>query len=129
MSEEKNKGWNKVSLTNLGQGAAVELFDSAMNEVYSNIHDVNTDQLKVREIHLIVKIKPDKHFRENNKVSYAMRVDKKLATHPGMESFLQLGSEEGEFVGYEQEGFQPPLPNVGTGQVVSINKTTNGGQI
>jgi len=122
----ENKGWYKVSLVNLGNGAAVELFDSAMAEVYSNIDDLNVDLTAVREVHLIVKIKPDKNYRLNKKVGLSCRVGKKLAMHPGVESSLVLGTEDGEFVGFEQEGYQPPLPNVGTGQVVPI-KNTNGG--
>lgn len=129
MSEfNENKGWYKVSLSNLGNGAAVELFDSALNEVYSNIDDLNTDLTAVREVHLVVKIKPDKNYRLNKKVALSCKVQKKLAIHPGVESSLVLGTEDGEFVGFEQEGFQPPLPNVGNGQVVSLSKKSEGGQ-
>jgi hypothetical protein len=127
MSEfNESKGWYKVSLSNLGNGAAVELFDSALNEVYLNIDDLNTDLTAVREVHLVLKIKPDKNYRINKKVAINCKVQKKLAMHPGVESSLVLGTEDGEFVGFEQEGFQPPLPNVGNGQVVPI-KNTNGG--
>lgn len=47
-----------VSLENLGSGAAVELFDDAMQKVLANINDPNTKAQAVREITLKVKIKP-----------------------------------------------------------------------
>ena len=52
-------GENKVSLTNLLEGAAVEMFDRQLSRVYNNIGDINTD-LKTREITLKVKFTPSK---------------------------------------------------------------------
>jgi len=49
----------KLSLLNLKDGAAVEMFDRQLQRVYNNIGDVNTS-LKEREIVLKVKIKPSK---------------------------------------------------------------------
>lgn len=48
-----------MSLLNLKNGAAIEMFDRQLQRVYNNIGDVNTS-LKEREITLKVKIKPSK---------------------------------------------------------------------
>ena len=50
---------DKVSLTNLGGGAAVELFDNELALVLDNIQDPNTEARKVRKITLEITIKPD----------------------------------------------------------------------
>jgi|GEM_PF-1687722 len=50
----------QVSLSNLGHGAAVEIFDHELIRVLENIQDPNTKPDAVREITLKVKIKPDK---------------------------------------------------------------------
>lgn len=49
----------KMSLANLADGAAIERFDIALQEVANNIQDVNTEATAVREVVLSVKIKPD----------------------------------------------------------------------
>ena len=51
----------KLSLVNLEGGAAVEMFDIALQKVIENIHDINTTA-DAREITLKVKVKPmDEH--------------------------------------------------------------------
>ena len=47
----------KLSLVNIKEGAAVEMFDNQLNKVLSNIHDINTS-LKPREITLKVRFVP-----------------------------------------------------------------------
>ncbi len=41
----------KISLVNLKEGAAIEMFDRAMQAVLENINDINTT-LKPREVNL-----------------------------------------------------------------------------
>lgn len=113
------EGWNKVSLANIANGAAVELFDSALAEVHANILDPNTDLSKVREIHLVVRLLPDK--KDPKKIAYDLKVTKKLAPPPGVANIMYIGTENGEVVGYEQEGFQNPLPGF-DGNVVNFKK-------
>lgn len=48
-----------LSLVNILQGAAVEMFDRQLSRVYNNIGDINTD-LSAREITLKVKFSPSK---------------------------------------------------------------------
>lgn len=51
--EEKQK----LSLTNIKDGAAVEMFDLAMQKVFENINDINTTT-KAREINLKLTFTP-----------------------------------------------------------------------
>jgi len=48
-----------MSLTSLGEGAAVEMFDTELQNCLDNIMDPNTPATQIREINLKVKIKPD----------------------------------------------------------------------
>ena len=48
-----------VSLTNLGEGAAIELFNEELQKVLDNIVDPNTKPKQAREVVLRVKITPD----------------------------------------------------------------------
>ena len=47
----------KLSLINIKEGAAIEMFDLALEKVFLNIRDINTT-LDEREIQLTMKIKP-----------------------------------------------------------------------
>lgn len=50
----------RISLVNLKDGAAVELFDFELQKALDNIMDPNTRAEAVREVMLKIKIKPDK---------------------------------------------------------------------
>lgn len=47
----------KLSLVNILDGGAVEMFDRALQQVLENVNDINTT-LKAREIHLKCTIQP-----------------------------------------------------------------------
>ena len=47
-----------VSLNNLGNGAAVEMFDNELEKVLNNLQDINKDGKAERSITLTVKFKP-----------------------------------------------------------------------
>jgi len=49
----------KLSLINLGGGAAVELFDIELRRVILNVLDPNTQLKMTREINLKIQLKPD----------------------------------------------------------------------
>lgn len=53
--EKENEG---VSLETLGQGAALERFNLALQDVLDNIQDLNTDPKKARTVTLKATIKP-----------------------------------------------------------------------
>lgn len=50
---------NNVSLESLNQGAALERFNLALQDVLDNIQDPNTDAKKARTVTLKVTFKPD----------------------------------------------------------------------
>lgn len=103
------KGCIVVSLGSIANGAAVELFDGALSEAVANILDESTDQTKSREIHLILKMTPDK--QEASKITYEIKIKKKLAPPLSVANIMYAKMEEGELVAYEQEGIQGQLFN------------------
>ena len=48
-----------LSLSNLGEGAAVERFDEVLKKVIMDINDLNTEPADIRKIKLEVQFKPD----------------------------------------------------------------------
>lgn len=52
---------NNVKLSELGQGALQELFESELEKVIENINDINTDPTKKRKITMTIDIKSDKY--------------------------------------------------------------------
>lgn len=55
---KNDEEFSKVSLSTLGKGAAVELFERELQNVLANIDDPNTDYKEKREIVLKVTIVP-----------------------------------------------------------------------
>jgi len=106
LSEEKN-----VSLASLSEGAAIERFDLALQEVLTNIMDPNTDWKKTRTVTLKMTIKPN----ENRDISgYIVDVDKKLAPIKPFGNTLFTGQDK-DGKGYATEHvsnqgglFEPP---------------------
>jgi hypothetical protein len=103
------KGCVVVSLASISNGAAVELFDSALSEAVANILDENTDQTKAREIQLTLRMTPDK--QEASKIAYEIKIKKKLAPPLSVANIMYAKVEEGELIAYEQEGIQGSLFN------------------
>jgi hypothetical protein len=113
--EVSTEGFNKVSLANIGNGAAIELFDAELPAVYENLLDPETDPKKPRSIRLEVKFR--KNPQNPTLIDYDISVSKKLAGH-GHNSVFEIGMEDGEVTGYESEGIQNPLPGVSEGRKV-----------
>jgi hypothetical protein len=67
----------QVSLDTLGEGAAVERFNLALQDAYNNIQDVNTPATAKREVTLKLSIKPNEN-RDIGDVS--VEVTTKLAS-------------------------------------------------
>lgn len=90
----------RVSLENLGSGAAVELFNLELQRVLDNIIDENTKCGVVREVTLKVRIKPDED-REWGTVEIA--ASSKLApVHPYPTQII-IGKERGKGVATEHD--------------------------
>lgn len=82
---------NYTTLENLKGGAAIEMFDNALLEVWNNIHDPNTDAEAKREITLKVAFKPSKD-RTHSPVS--IKVEKKLAPQSAVVTTVNIGTDE-----------------------------------
>lgn len=89
---------DKVSLENLGSGAAVELFDAELQKVLANILDPNTKATVGRSVTLTVKIKPDED-REYGSVE--IHCTGKMAPVKPFPTNIFIGKSKGEAVARE----------------------------
>lgn len=110
--------WYEVTLGGIASGAAAEQFDAELQAVVGNILDPNTDEKKAREIHLVLKLAPDKEDR--SRVAYSVEVYSKLSRAKAVGSVMYVGKEKGRMVAYEQNIQQPPLFDEETGEVLEI---------
>jgi hypothetical protein len=100
---------DKVSLTDLLGGAAVEAFDHELARVAENILDPNTLAAASREITLKVKIKPtpDRELGEVN-----INCSAKLAPSKPLATRIYFGRHKGMAVAIEHDPKQPKFPQV-----------------
>lgn len=106
-----------VSLATLANGSAVDLFDTEMKKVLTNILDPNTKADAVRSVTLKVDFKPS----ETRGVSeIAISAVSKLAPPKSAKSTLYIGTKKGEAVAVERDPNQmsfddikPETPNAG----------------
>lgn len=94
------EGWNKVSLANVGNGAAAELFEYEMGRVLENIEDPNMAGDAVRVITLTVKIKPNK---ERKNCAISINCDSKLAKTAAHETNMVIMKNGPETVALQQD--------------------------
>lgn len=104
MTEDSNE--TIVNLDTLAKGAASELFQDALDDVVANILDINTD-LSTREIHLIVKIKPNSDERRASACTITTK--RKLAAPKPINTTLYFGREKGKAVAVEYDPNQRKL--------------------
>lgn len=88
-----------VTLANLADGAALELFQEALTSVLRNISDPNTDAEAVREITLKVKFKANE---ERQVGDVTVTAAAKLASLKGVKTLVYIGRHAGEYVAVEQ---------------------------
>lgn len=93
MSEEKF-----VDLSNLGNGAAQELFQMCLAEVIENILDPNTSDTAKREIVLKVGIKPGEGRTFG---SVEITCNSKLAAAKGYATQMYFGKKNGQHLATE----------------------------
>lgn len=110
--------WSEIKLGSIASGAAAEQFDAELQAVVSNILDPNTDEGKIRELHLVLKLKPDKEDRA--RVLYSVEVYSKLSRAKAIGSVMYVGKEKGRMVAYEQNIQQPPLFDEESGEVLDL---------
>ena len=112
----------KVSLLNLGGGAAVELFDRELNKVLKNIVDPNTEAKKQREVTLKVRKEPDE---ERFMGQVRIDVTSKTAAHRSFATQVIIGGEGGRVEARELVSAQQKLFEGDGGKVVPMR---NGGE-
>lgn len=96
-----------VGLENLGQTAAIELFNDELGRVLENILDPNTDAKTVRTLTLQIKIKPDENREFGPTV---IEIKSKLASPKGVGTVMYFGRVAGKAIARERNPRQPELP-------------------
>jgi hypothetical protein len=99
----------KLSLANLGDGGAMELFNKVLEEVLENIQDTNTKPDAPRSIVLTVTLKPDL-ARDFSQTEY--KVVPKLAPIMAQKTRVFLSQRpgpDGQFFATEHNPKQPNL--------------------
>ena len=96
-----------VNLANIGDGAAVELFEAELEKVLENIADPNTPADAVREITLKLKMKPDASRQVG---AVGIQATSKLAPFNGAATTLFFTrNKEGGRTALMQDPAQPGL--------------------
>ena len=88
----------KISLINLGGGAAIELFDIELQKALDDIVDPNTKAGAVREVTLKVRIKPDE---ERNFGDLVIQCSSKVASLAPYPTKIVIGSRGRKGEAYE----------------------------
>ena len=78
---------NTLSLANLYDGAVIEAVDHALQEVFDNILDPNTETTKTREGVLKIKVKPN---QERNLGTVTFQATAKLAPAQPLETAILI---------------------------------------
>jgi hypothetical protein len=79
----------RLSLANLGAGAAIERFDDELQAVLNNIADPNTNEKAAREVVLKVKIKPE----DRNYAKIEIVCTSKLAPAESYATNIYIGAD------------------------------------
>jgi len=97
----------KMSLVNIKGGAAVEMFDIALQKIIENIHDINTST-GAREINLKVKLQP---LPDNRSIiMYSIACPTKTCGQDPIKGTADLQVEEGKLVAFDNTPKQIGLP-------------------
>ncbi|MFV0420618.1 hypothetical protein [Oleidesulfovibrio sp.] len=82
---------NYTTLENLKGGAAIEMVNNALLEVWNNTLDPNTDSEAKRSVILKLEFKPSKD-RTSSPVT--IKVEKKLAPQSAVAAHVNIGTDE-----------------------------------
>ena len=97
----------RLSLETIEGGAAVEMFDIALQKTLENIHDINTTA-DAREITLKVKIKP---MDENRSVLvYSIACSKKICGQAPVKGVADMRIEGGQLAAFGRPKEQAGIP-------------------
>lgn len=81
--------YHEVSLDNLGNGAAVEMFNEAFRELVENIEDPNTEPDAKRMLVMKVTVKPND---QRDFAAVSIIVEKKLAQLAPFGAMIHIGN-------------------------------------
>lgn len=98
---------NTVTLDSLKAGGVLQLFDEELKKVLENIMDPNTEPEAVREVRLVVKIKPD---RDRATAAVAIIPSAKLAPAVALGTRMFFGKKAGQVLAWEHDPQQMDLP-------------------
>lgn len=111
----------KLSLANLGQGAAIEKFDRELQKVLDNIQDPNTGATAKRSVTLTVSLKPndDREFADIDiAVKSTTAPDYAFRVMAGLGRDIHGAAEAYEWIKQEQ----PELPMGGNVRELRVDK-------
>lgn len=121
----------KLSVTTLKRGSAIELIDEELARVLENIVDPNTDAEAVREVTLVLRFKPDE---DRERVSLQIKVKSKMAPPTAASASIWVLHTKLGIVGVEDNPYQRALfeepsteadPPGETGEVASFTRKEN----
>jgi hypothetical protein len=95
-----------VHLEELSDGVAIQLVNEALDEVWENVADEDTEAKAKRKIVLEITLEPDS---KREVVMITMAVIKKFAGHKGEEARVMLGVQNGRVVAEEWRSRQTDL--------------------
>lgn len=108
--------YREVSLQNIGNGVALELFERELKNVLKNIADINTDAKATRKITLEVSITPN----ETGEVgACSVKCTSKLAGLSPVKATMHFAHNGKELQAFEHNKTQPSLFD-NKGNVTSI---------
>ena len=98
--------YQEVTIESLNSGAMKDLFEAAWKRLLENIGDSNTKADAVREVRVVVKVKPDK--KRESAVTTVAVTDKLTPINPH-ESFILLSSDGTKVSAYTTDPNQQSL--------------------
>ena len=110
----------KVTLNNIGNGAAKELFDYELQRVLENIEDSNTDPTKVREITMKFKMKPSAD-REVI-ITEILAVSKLVPDVPFSLTMYPQKEKGGDLVAYQKDPNQYELDDIKDEKILKMKE-------
>lgn len=115
-----------ITLASIADGAALELFQSALTRVLENIQDPNTDHKAKRSITLTTTFSSDDEDRKIGDVQ--IKVATKLAGMKGARTVAFYGRHQGQLVAVEHNPKQEELFPKPAGRPVPVAAGAKGGE-
>lgn len=113
--------FDKLDLNNVANGAAKELFNHAVKEVFENIRDENRDPTVKRTITLTFEIKSD---LDRQSAGITVTSKTKLCQVRSIMNMIFMRHEKGGLMGYTRNIHQRELdfPKDETGKIISMDQ-------